>query len=259
NPLNELRELSDGSNCFVTKLWPITSDGEVTIADHESKRQIRFYSLTGIETRILPGIGNQAFRFDRASGRLQLERLPVICISVPTSYGNRTESAVRNKIEVIVSDEQNHQACGAWQKHSSTGDGEQDFFLWRWNEQLLSRGLIGNQTIRVHSPVLGLKVNHVFDLLPCKSPLERCWGNLPGDYLLWFLLCQSPNGITRNEISVLRDIIEPDAEKNEDWLDFLLSKYKQFGLLAKQKGFWYIAESRARLLNNSLSCVTSFC
>jgi hypothetical protein len=283
NPLNEAYELRDGSTCYVTRLCPRAKNAEIEIICDESTKGIRFRARARVETRILAGTGNQAFRFRRTTECLQVERLPLICVSVPTGYVNDSESAVRSKVEVVVADKQNCRVCGGWERYSDGPTGEREFFFWRWDDRPLRKSfeasrhhgwdkefwetikpnyelpdLTGRQTILIRSAALGLKDQHTVDVLPCKPLPEECWKNLPGDYLLWVLLCQSSEEMKWEEIIGWRDLLAAE-QKNDDLLHRQLYGYARHGLLRLQREGWTIAESRARLQDDEMACELSFC
>lgn len=282
NPLNELYELKDGTTCYVTRLCPKAKIAEIEITDQHQTKKIRFCSREGIETRILPGIGNLAMRFIHTPERIQVERLPLVCVSIPTGYVNDAESAVRSKVQVTIGDAQNYRVCGEWQE-LSINNKEREVFFWCWDSKPLRKNyettshhgwdmdfwkslkpnyetpdLTGSQAIQIRSLALGLQDEHVFDVLTSRSLPEDCWKNLPGDYLPWVLLCQSSKGMQWDELANLRNLIAPDRQ-DDDRLQRQLYDYKRFGFLTRDGGAWTITESRAKLQCDETVCEVSFC
>src|SRR5581483_5288285 len=95
---------------------------------------------------------------------------------------------------------------------------------------------------------------HRVELVP-QLALEECWKNLPGAFLSWFILCQSPNGMKWDKLLLTRDMLVPGQRIRES----LLRKYEQYGLLMQQGQLWKISESRAVLKSSTREFQVLFC
>jgi hypothetical protein len=82
-----------------------------------------------------------------------------------------------------------------------------------------------------------------------KSGMEKCWKNLPGVFLPWFLLCQPAiglkcEGMKWDDLMLAKDVIAPNLRISY----YLLRKYADEGLLEQKGRRWMIKESRATFI-----------
>ncbi|MGQ0792610.1 MAG: hypothetical protein ACT4NX_00775 [Deltaproteobacteria bacterium] len=261
---NEPYELGDGTNCFVTRLYPTGKHASLSLTHGSETLKLDFRPSAKIEARFFIGEGVNAAKFARAEGSVKTERLPLLCVAVPNGYFGNTPAIaiVRKKFQVFVDA---MPACGNWEKRHNCDDRE--FYIWRWaktpviddkGQTSLVRGrgikglgdiqfpdIIGKRTISIKAPERGIKFEHKVEILKPQPDLDKCFNNLPGAFLLWFLLEQSNEGMKWEDLLLAKEIIAPTSPKISSPL---LSKYAKCGLIQKKGQLWQIAESRACVL-----------
>ena len=258
-PVNQKYELDDGTQCFVTHLWPTGKFAELTLGQHSQKTTIRFRTNSKIEARFFAGREHRAANFDRIEpDRLKIEHLPILCLTIPLGYFRNTETMLKDKFQVRRDDKP---AGGKWERVPTLTDGdEKECFTWNWGprpfvevppgvysgfKQMAQSGrspdLKGNRTFSVESAEF--RVVYKVYLDHPKPGMDDCLKNLPGAFLPWFLLCQTEEGMKWDDLLLARDIIAPGLRLSA----YLLRKYEKYGLLVQQGVRWKIAESRATL------------
>ena len=100
--------------------------------------------------------------------------------------------------------------------------------------------LNGKRTLSIESESPYFRIKYEIYLDHSKHGIEECWGNLPGAFLPWFLLCQSPDGMTWDDLLLAKDVIAPDSKVSS----YLIRKYADQGLLKRVGRKWIIVESR---------------
>jgi len=272
-PVNEKYELAEGTQCFVTHLWPTGTFAELTLGDHGQRTTIRFRTNSKIEARFFPGKGHRAANFDRIEpNRLKIEHLPVLCLAIPLGYFRDTQTMLKEKFHVRCDDKP---AGGRWERVPAQTDGdEKEIFIWNWGprpfiEQVRtgtlkdvkelaqffrSPDLRGKRTFSIESGEL--RVPYSVYLEHPKPGMDDCWRNLPGAFLPWFLLCQTEEGMKWDELLLARDIIAPGLRLSA----YLLRKYEKEGFFIQKGVRWKIAESRASLSDaGSEKCRLDYC
>lgn len=272
-PANQTFELADGTQCFVTNLWPTEKFAELTLADHNHKTTIRFRTNSKIEARFFPGKGHRAANFDRIErATLKIEHLPVLCLAIPFGYFRDTHATLKEKFRVQCDEKP---AGGKWDRVAAQADADDmEVFTWNWgprpfieqvqtgtlrNPRELSQffrspDLKGARKFTIESPEF--KVSYPVYLDHPKPGMDNCWRDLPGAYLPWFLLCQTHEGMKWDELLFARDIIAPGLRLSA----YLIRKYEKEGFFIHKGVRWKIAESRATvngLQNNS--CRLDYC
>jgi hypothetical protein len=274
NLINERYELEDDTTCYVTRLSP-TKAAEISFTQQGKVEKLRFRSSAKIEPRFFVGEGRNTAHFTRFEDRLGIEKLPLLCIAVPHSYFTDPVSVLQSKFNVIVDEPQSYRTFGKWEKHHE--DDAREFFFWRWADRPIKQrreprtlhsfkelnakdfeppDLTGLRTIFIKAPALGIEFPpYRVEMLVSQPGLEECWKNLPGAFLPWFILCQSPTGMKWDDLLLTRDILAPGQQ-----ISFpLLRKYEKYGLLIQQGQTWRIAESRAVLKLSTWECQVQFC
>jgi hypothetical protein len=268
-PCNETFELSDGTSCFKTELWPNGKYAELYVKHGDSESKIQFRARTKIEARFFVGRGNRAANFSRvAEDKIKTDTLPTLCLVIPSGYFQNIKTALNDKFRVLMDGKP---AGGMWEKHSIQSDDEKEYYRWdkwRFIEQKKT-GIL--KDIKQLSDCFGspdLKGDHIFSI---KSPefkieyhiaiehspreIRDCWTNLPGAFLLWFLLCQSSKGMKWDDLLLAKDIIAP----NEPIAWKLLGKYYKKGFFEKRGHYWTIFESRAAFKNTNGNSILQYC
>lgn len=260
NPINEPFELADGTTCFVTRLWPNGKHGVLGIKQGGKEVTIRFRSNAKIEAKFFPGIGSRAANFTRRSGenKIVTDQLPTLCLAIPHGYGYG-ESHLNDKFRVLMD---KMPAIGRWEKYSAHFE-EKQYFIWTWGrtpfreqtrtgvrltdfrqleECYTAPDLKGDRTFSIQSPEF-VESYRIY-LERTRYSMTECWKNLPGAYLIWFLLCQSPMGSKLEDLLLAKDIIAPEARQLST---YLLRKYANLGFLIQRGRLWEISQSRAAI------------
>jgi len=239
--INELYELEDGTECYMTRLYPVTSRPELSVNHAGKNWKIDFWTRSKIEARIFAGEGNYAANFSSFEKYIKLERLPLLCTSIPLGFFENAEDALREKFQVQVGGKLTE---GTWEKRHEGGNRE--FYFWNWETELQPKKKV---TISVKSLELGIEFDYPIEMLRIKDGTKHCWQNLPGAFLPWVLLAQprasgTNEGMKHSDLMLAKDAITPDGQQNLSMP--LIRKYAKFGLL-KEDGSrrWIIAESRA--------------
>jgi hypothetical protein len=258
NPINEPFELADGTTCFVTRLWPSGKHGVIRIRQAGNEATIRFRSNAKIEAKFFPGIGNRAANFTRrpSENKIVTDQLPTLCLAIPHGY-EYGESHLNDKFKVLMD---KLPAIGKWEKYPVHSE-EKEFYIWKWGKKpfreqtktgvkltdfrqleecYTAPDLKGDRTFSIQSPEFvesyPIYIEHT------KYSMTGCWKKLPGEYLIWFLLCHAPTGSKLEDLLLAKDIIAPEARQLST---YLLRKYANLGFLIQRGRLWEIAQSRA--------------
>jgi hypothetical protein len=272
SPANQKYELVDGTQCFLTHLWPTGNYAELTIGDDSPITVIRFRTNSKIEARFFVGRGHRAANFDWIGpDKRKIEHLPILFLGIPSGYFRETQAMLKDKFRVRVDDKP---AGGKWERVPVREDGtEKEYFTWNWGprpfvevphgvysgfKQMAQAGrspdLGGERIFSVEWPEF--KVVYKVLVVHPKPGMNECWKNLPGAFLPWFLLCQSEEGMKWEDLLLARDIIAPDLRLSA----YLLRKYEKYGLFVRQGIRWKIAESRATLADaGEEKCRLDYC
>ena len=256
NVANEPFELSDSTNCFITRLWPTSKFADLALKINDQVTKIRFKTRAKIEARFFVGKGNTAGNFTRMSNnRVKIENLPLLCVLVPHGYFQNTLQTLNSTFKVFLDC---HVAPGFWEYQDRPRDGEHGLYFWKWQgppimgkiESFSGRlkdlryrapDLKGDHTISIQA-LKNFVINYDIRLEHSFNEMKECWqDDLPGDYLLWFILCQSIRGVKWEDMLLARDIIAP----NQPLSYYLLKKYVDLGYIKQNGQYWQIIESRA--------------
>ena len=265
--VNERFEFSDGTTCFVTYLWPIANFADITLKVNSQQYHIKFRAKLRIEARFFPARFNQAGHFMRlGNDRVKVEHLPVLCVSMPIGYFKDNKVSLNGGFKVYID---KNLAPGCWEICRDHEDSERELFFWRWEgppvikieaksrqlKDLTYRAvdLKGDRQVSISS----LNFNIIYDIHLAHSynGMDRCWKNLPGAYALWFLLCQSNQGMRWEDLVLAKDILEPAQRVSY----FLLRKYAELGFIIQKGRLWKINQSRAVVKISGGKCEISYC
>jgi hypothetical protein len=257
--LNEEFELSDGTKCFVSHLWPVSSIRALlrVHCEGESARTLRFRSRARIDARFFAGEGPYAACFARIQDFVKVERWPLLCVSVPRDYFRNAIVELNDHFGVFID---SNAAGGEWSPASS--NDEREYFIWRWSSERPVRQQIGSGVVQsfrdlrnfFRTPSLRgarslsvrsteFTVNYqIFKDEPYRG-MDRCWRNLPGDFLPMVLLSQAADGCKWDDLLVARDAIAPDVSLTY----YQLKRLADYGYVEQRGSRWIIRESRACL------------
>jgi len=260
NPTNEQCDLADGTTCFATRLWPNGEYAELKLTEPDDlTKAIRFRTRSRIKAQFFVDEGCKAAWFQRVPGdRVKVEKLPDLYVSVPRGYFKDDLADLNHKFKVFMD---TMLAGGQWTHRFSQKDNERRVYLWQWIKPFIepkpgvgvlkdfghlssayrSPDLKGEHTLSIAAPDLSFKVQYQIYLDHSKAGMDQCWEDLPGPYLLWFLLCQSREGLSWEELMLARELIAPDTLVSY----YLLRKYADHGFFLQKGRKWLIKESRA--------------
>jgi hypothetical protein len=264
NPANEPFELSDGTTCFITRLWPTGKLAELKIRErNDATKTIRFKTRATIEARFFIGKGEKAAFFERIEKDfVKIESWPILCVSIPDGYFRDNKTELDTTFKVYIDDKL---AGGRWEQSDGQKDNDREFYFWVWvsnrpvTEQVKSGTVKSFQELRTFysasSPkgnmVLAIKSpefchHYKIDKVDPKSGMGKCWTNLPGAFYPMFLLCKSTEGLKWEDLLLAKDVIAPN--QNQRFLAYVLHKYANHGILVQRGQRWFIGESRAQFL-----------
>jgi hypothetical protein len=273
NPANEPVYLSDGTRCFITRLWPTGKLAELKIREHdESTKTIIFRTRATIEARFFTGRGEKAASFERIQDLVKIESWPILCVSIPNGYFRDNKTEVDTTFKVFIDDKL---AGGRWKLSDRHKDNDREFYFWDWVSnrpvvEQVKRGTTKSfQELGTFFSAPSLKGNRV---LAIKSPefshhykiykddpipgMERCWQNLPGAFYPMFLLCQSTEGLKLEDILLAKDVVAP----GQRFSSYVLRKYADHGILVQRGQRWYIGESRVQFIPADINrCYMHYC
>ena len=265
NPANEQFELADGVTCFLTRLSPTGKYAEVQVREaDQSPRVIRFKARDRMEARFFIGFGHKSAYFHRALGnKIITDHLPILCVVIPNAHFRDNYATLAQDFRVFVD---SRPTAGQWQQRQDLrGSSDSEVYSWRWDKiPILERKagvdkLSNLQQLREAFKPADLKGNHVFAVearphIHVKFDVEiqhrsgdeidERWKNLPGAFLPMFLLCQSNEGMTWEDLALAKDVIAPKLRLSE----YLLHKYARHGFLLQRGRRWFISQSRAETL-----------
>jgi len=260
--VNKEFELTDGTTCYITNLWPTGKYAQVKINEHEDVgRVIRFKTRNRVEARFFVGWGYKAaYFFTDEQGRIGMDHLPVPSVAIPNGYFRDNEIALSQIFHVTVDD---RVSSGRWKK-LLTSAPDKEFWEWKWSNKPILEPRSGINKLTSLSQLgeafkpADLGGEHIFaikvgqsiqDHLQVKiinrstEELDDCWRDLPGQLLPFFILCQSLEGLKWEEMLLARDVIAPQLNLSR----FLLLKYKKYGFMIQRGNRWQISESRAEV------------
>lgn len=260
SPVNQRYELDDDTQCFVTHLWPTGKFAKLTLGDNGQRTTIPFRTNSKIETRFFVGSGSGAANFSRLPGNeVKIEDWPILCLAIPLGYYKDNQIVLNENFKVFINGKP---AFGRWETREVHLDDGKDFYVWNWSKHPLNYEKTksgtaksfnqladffcrppsqGKMVLSVQAPGFSKQYQMYKD--DPKTGMDKCWEQLPGAFLPWFLLCQSQEGMKWDDLLLARDIIAPGHRLSA----YLLRKYEKYGLLVQQGVRWKIAESRATL------------
>lgn len=217
---NVLSQLEDGTEVFVTSLWPASNrptlkvNGGGTIEFGRRERiNLRFYS--GSED-------THVSRFlVRSDGGLLFERGPHLVLEIPEGFVEDDADLCDSEFDVLVDDER---VPGSWRFFNDYDDGRTKWEYYEW--QPVSRIPVGQHSVQVRARRVGLipfgrQMNLSFEVI---EPLNTdCWPKPShmGKYLALVLLSQVQANPTWEEIWIARQAVAgfADVKLNQhDWM-----------------------------------------
>ena len=259
--VNERFELSDGSVCFVTRLWPTGKHAQLCVkTSNQSHRNIRFKTRARIEARFITGWGAKAAHFNRTQdGKLKIDHLPVPCVAIPSGYFKDNSAALDQEFKVVI----DGKAASGWWKNLNVHDAQdRDYYRWKWNQRIWLEARPGVTTLKSFNQLdeaykspdlrgdrqISIEAKpHISEKVAVRivgreqEAINRCWENLPGAFIAMFLLCQSNDGMKWEDLVLAKDVIAPSSR----FSPYILHKYERLGVAVQRGRRWMIRENRA--------------
>ena len=262
--VNEVFELSDGTNSYITRLWPTGKYAEIEIGNNRETKKVRFKTRAKIEVRHFFGKQKKSAYFSRMSdGTVKCEEYPIFCVAIPRDYFRDNYQELCRNFRIREGDSA---ASGHWEQISADV-GDREYFEWRWGDKpfIEIRSDKTVKDLRRLRDVVKLKDSKGQKFLSIKSPefshsfivekvgsnkkIDERWSSLPGRYAIWFILCQAglnEPAMKMDDILIARDVIAPDAP--ETCFSYsLLRKYESLGFLIQKGNKWEMARPRAEV------------
>lgn len=273
--INQDFELTDGTRCYVTKLWPTGKYPELRVSDGpRAMRVIHFKTRNRIEVQFFVGWSYKSAYFYRdREGKLGMDHLPIPCVAIPNGYFRNNREALSNIFRVAIDDTA---SSGDWYQ-LPTASPDKEFWEWNWSRRPLLERISSSRSFKsfaemgrafksadlggVHS--FAIKTGEVIRdqvtvniIDRTKKSIDSCWANLPGPMLPLFLLSQSTEGLKWEELLLAKDVVAP----REFLSRYVLHKYMRHGYVRLRGNRWLIRESRSELTPTSNETVTmNFC
>ncbi len=258
-PENDPFELRDKSQCFITRLWPKDSHATLAVSDGSESSTLRFRTRRRIEARLFVGQGFRSAWYHRNGDQLTVEGLPEVCVLVPNGYFTNSADTLNRNFKVTLD---GRLGGGSWEARGEALDGY-ELFHWKWSDRpfleskegarakdfrqlgalFRSADIQGAHKLAIEARVFGIRIEYDIFIQRAKDGIARCWKNLPGKFLPWFLLTQHPDGLKSEELGFATPMIAAESK----FPYYLLKKYDDVGLLVQRNRRWTIAESRAQV------------
>jgi hypothetical protein len=219
---NEVVDLEDATQCFVTYLWPVSDRPHLVI---NGCQPLRFGRVVRVNLRIYSGSENShVLRFGWRDENLVAERLPHLVLEIPCGFmsdEDASDEEMREEFAVLLNGQV---TSGRWVCFHQYPDNspEWDYYQWQWNTVQLP---LGNYELKVRSKKVGelsfgLRRSQ---LVTIASPTDDALWPRPtqlGKFWIWILLAQIQDEPTWEEFWIARQAIAgfQDLKINQnDW------------------------------------------
>ncbi|MFA5187358.1 MAG: hypothetical protein WC551_12840 [Patescibacteria group bacterium] len=219
---NELQEIEDATQCYVTYLWPVSDRPQLVI---NGGQPLRFGRRERVNLRIYSGSENShVLRFGWRDENLMVERLPHLVLEIPCGFlsdEDVSDADMRKEFTVLLD---SHVATGSWVwfQHYPENSPEWDYYEWRWGER---QALQGSYEVKVFSKrsgelLFGSRRSQRVQII--KSTDEALWPSPSqlGKFWIWALLAQIQHEPTWEEFWIARQAVAGFQElkiNQNDW------------------------------------------
>jgi len=251
---NEVVELEDATQCFVTYLWPVSERPQLVI---NGCQPLRFGRVERVNLRIYSGSENShVLRFGWRDEHLVAERLPYLVLEIPFGFLGDDEEKIQS-YGIYVDGQP---AGGSWGFLHRYPNREPDweYYEWQWEKPIVSEGEF---ELTVRSQQFGellfgkrrsqkVRIVHPTDdnMWPDPSQLGKFW--------IWTLLAQiqhEPNWeefwIARMAVSYLQHV----TINQNDW-----KKLDDHGYVKLRRQFMILKSAIKFELSEGAECVAHF-
>lgn len=263
--VNERFELTDGTVCFLTRLWPTGKHAELCLKiKGRDLRTIRFKTRARIEACFITGWGGKAAHFNRdPDGKMKIDHLPVPCVAIPSGYFKDNSARLEGGFKILID---GRAASGRWEHLDVCDASDRDYYRWRWDKRPWLEHRPGTTILKsfrqldeaFKSPDLGgdrqISIEakpHICERVAVRivnreqETINRCWANLPGAFIAMFLLCQSTVGMKWEDLVLAKDVIAPSLR----FSPYILRKYERLGIAVQRGRRWLIRVNRSESIS----------
>jgi hypothetical protein len=185
---NERVRLEDGTEVFVTSLWPTSDRPKLSINGGPS---IDFGRRQRINIRVFSGYeDSHVFRFAlKDDGKLMTERMPTLVLEIPVGFLPDEQGLINREFRVAVN---GRHVPGEWKFYEDYPSyaPEWEYSTWKWEEAFS----IGEYEIRIESPRVGFLpfgVRSSQHVSVVAATDDSIWPTLHGEkFWIWVLLSQ---------------------------------------------------------------------
>jgi len=263
--------LTDDSICYVTRLDPVSKFPKLDMKLGGNHWSISFNVKYGLEANLFFGEGSDACKYYVSDDIKKMGKLPILCVAIPDGYFDNNEYVLRKKFKISVN---NDRGYGEWERRYE--DEGREFYIFNWDKVPVEREIenqtfndlkrlsevnltlpdpLGEKVISISAPQWEIKFDWRVEIIKPLPYVDSCWRNLPGDYLIWFLLDQKTEGMSWNDLLMAQSVISPESRISLG----VLRKYAKYGFVAQHGRIWKILESRAAIKSQTGVCTLEYC
>jgi hypothetical protein len=234
---NEVVELEDTTQCFVTYLWPVSDRPQLVI---NGCQILRFGRVERVNLRVYSGSENShVLRFAWRDEILVAERLPHLVLEIPCGFLSGEDVSDEEMRAEFAVQLDGRAASGRWVwfQNYPEASPEWDYYQWRWDHAQVPQR---SYEVKVRSKKLG---DLPFGLRPSQrvtiaSPTDDALWPRPsrlGKFWIWALLAQIQDEPTWEEFWIARQAIAGFQDLNINQNDW--KKLDEWGYVRRRKQF----------------------
>jgi hypothetical protein len=185
---NERVRLEDGTEVFVTSLWPTNDRPKLSI---NGDPNIDFGRRQRINVRVFSGYeDSHVFRFAlKDEGKLITERMPTLVLEIPVGFLPDEWEWVNREFRVAVN---GRHVPGEWKFYEDypSNEPEWEYFTWKWGKAFSTGEYeIEIESTRVGVLPFGVRPNQHVSVVAATD--DSIWPRLHGEkFWIWVLLSQ---------------------------------------------------------------------
>lgn len=198
-------QLEDGTEVFVTSLWPASNRPTLKVNDGA---KIEFGRRQRVNVRVFSGCeDSHVFRFAlNEDGKLIMERMPTLVLEVPVGFLPEEQGLLNREFRVSVN---GRHVSGEWKFYEDYPPNapEWEYSTWKWGEAFPP----GDYEIRVESSRVGvlpfgIRRSQLVSVVGGTD--DAIWPTLHGEkFWIWVLLSQIQDDATWEEFWIARQAV----------------------------------------------------
>jgi hypothetical protein len=204
---NERVQLEDGSEVFVTSLWPASNRPTLRV---NGGTKIEFGRRQRVNLRVFSGCNNtHVFRFALTDdGKLIMERMPTLVLEVPVGFLPEEQGLLNREFRVFVN---GRQAAGKWSFYENypgyPQEPELEYFAWEWADGFpLDDYEIRVESARVGALPFGIRRSQHVTVVSATD--DAIWPSLHREkFWIWVFLSQIQDEATWEEFWIARQSV----------------------------------------------------